>query len=329
MSVRTGSTTVFQIPDQGVTAAGCSSGWCDLWAVATDPGVLTAVAIVGLAALVAFAYVRDAEAACHRERRRVLDERDAFESFADRVADIDTISAATDSTPSGVPAGSLRGMGAPGDGARGPGGGSPGSSVSLRRVMAAYDDTVLSLPHYRAEYDETPAESLAAELGPDAVTALASDGGLSGAAQSALVDRSRRAVDARERLADAIDEEIDAIGDRESALSAIDRRRRRLLGHLDGVRPGCEAEAAVDVWSRLAELEGECDDLAADRQRSLDDPPLTPRTPLDADRERPFYAYLYGPTDGPRYPVLAQIAEVADRIRADKDRVGGRIARGR
>ncbi|WP_456264202.1 DUF7260 family protein, partial [Halorubrum ezzemoulense] len=51
--------------------------------------------------------------------------------------------------------------------------------------------------------------------------------------------------------------------------------------------------------------------------------------PLDADRERPFYAYLYGPTDGPRYPVLAQIAEVADRIRADKDRVGGRIARGR
>ncbi|OYR85725.1 hypothetical protein DJ84_01755, partial [Halorubrum ezzemoulense] len=190
MSVRTGSTTVFQIPDQGVTAAGCSSGWCDLWAVATDPGVLTAVAIVGLAALVAFAYVRDAEAACHRERRRVLDERDAFESFADRVADIDTISAATDSTPSGVPAGSLRGMGA------------PGSSVSLRRVMAAYDDTVLSLPHYRAEYDETPAESLAAELGPDAVTALASDGGLSGAAQSALVDRSRRAVDARERLAD-------------------------------------------------------------------------------------------------------------------------------
>ena len=329
MSVHTGSATVFQLPDQGVTTAGCSSGWCDLWAIATEPGVMTAVAIVGLLALVAFAYVRDAEEACRRERRRVLDERDAFEAFADRVADIDTISAATDSTPSGVPAGALRGMGASSDGASGPGSRPPGNSVSLSRVMAAYGDTVLSLHHYRAEYDETAAESLAAELGPDAATALASDGGLSSGAQSALVDRSRRAVDARDRLADAISEEIDEIGDREAALSTIDRRRRRLLDHLDGVRSDRETDAAVDVWNRLTELESECDELAADRQRSLDDPPLTPETPLDDDCERPFHEYLYGPVEGPRYPVLAQIAEVADRIRDDKDRVCGRIAGGR
>jgi len=320
MSVQPGSTAVFQIPDRGLTA-GCSSGWCDLWAAATEPGAITAMALVGVLALLAFAYVRDAESACRRERRRVLGERDAFESFADRVAEMDTVSAATDATQTGVPAGAVRRI----DGG-GPGGGPTGRDATLRRVMAAYHDTVLSLPHYREEYDETAAESLAAELGPDAATALATDGGLSSGARSALVDRSRRAADARERLADAIGEEIEELDERESALSTADRRRRCLVGHLDGIRPDGEAEAAIDVWNRLTELERECDELAADRQRSLDDPPLTPEPPLDADSEHPFHDYLYGPVDGPRYPVLAQVAELADRIRADRERVGARIA---
>ena len=324
MSVHPGSAAVFQIPDKGVTA-GCSGGWCELAGLATEPGVITAVALVGVLALLAFAYVRDAESACRRERRRVLDERDAFESFADRVAQIDTVSVAPDTTPSGVPVGALREIGGSGGGRR-PGGGPAGDNVTLRRVMAAYHDTVLSLPHYRAEYDETAAESLAAELGPDTATALASDGGLSSGAQSALVDRSRRAADARERLADAIDEEIGELDDREAALSAIDRRRRRLLGHLDGIRSGRETDAAIDVWNRLTELERECDELAAARQRSLDGPPLTPEAPLDTDRAHPFYDYLYGATDGPQYPVLAQIAAVADGIRGDRDRVGTRVA---
>jgi hypothetical protein len=325
MSVHPGSAAVFQIPERGLTE-GCSSGWCELGAVATEPGAITAVALVGVLALLAFAYVRDAESACRRERRRVLDERDAFESFADRVAQIDAVSVATDASPTGVPAGALRRI--DGDGGGPPGGGPGGRNVTLRRVMAAYNDTVLSLPHYRAEYDETAAESLAAELGPDAATALATDGALSSGAQSALVERSRRAADARERLADAIGEEIEELDDRESALSTIERRRRRLLGHLDGIRPGGDAGAAIDVWNRLTELERECDELAADRQRSLGDPPLTPEAPLDAESERPFHDYLYGSPEGPRYPVLAQIAEVADGIRADRDRVGARIAGG-
>jgi len=323
MSVHPGSTAVFQIPDQGVTGAGCSNVWCEVGAVATEPAVVAVVAVVGVVALLAFAYVRDAEAACRGERRRVIDERDGFEAFADRVAEMDTVPVPTDSTPSGVPAGAFGGIGSAGNGVS-PGNGPSGGDVTLRRVLAAYDDTVLSLSHYRDEYDETAAESLAAELGPDTATALATDGGLSSGAKSALVDRSRRAADARDRLADAIDEEIGGLSDRETTLSEIDRRRQRLLGHMEGVRAGRETDAAIDVWNRLAELERECDELAADRQRSLDDPPLTPR--LDEDSERTFYGYLYGPTDGPRYPVLAQVAELSDRIRTDREGVGSRIA---
>jgi len=322
MSVHSGPTAIFQIPGQEVTAAGCPSAWCEVGAVATEPEVVAAAAVTGVAALLAFAYVRDAEAACREERRRVLDERDGFEAFADRVAEMDTVPVPTESTPSGVPAGTLDGIDSAGNGVP-PGGGPSGGDVTLRRVLAAYDDTVLSLSHYRDEYDETAAESLAAELGPDTATALATDGGLSSGAKSALVDRSQRAADARDRLADAIDEEREELSARETALSGIDRRRQRLLGHMEGVHSGYKTDAAIDVWNRFAELERECDELAADRQRSLDDPPLTPG--LD-DPEQTFYGYLYGPTDGPRYPVLAQVAELADQIRADRDRVESRIA---
>ena len=134
--------------------------------------------------------------------------------------------------------------------------------------------------------------------------------------------------EARSSLAGAIGEEIDALRAFESDLSGVDRRRRRLLEHLDGVS-GSGADAAIDVWERLEDLERECDEIAAERQESLADPPMTPGPAVDVEGDRAFYDYLYAPTDGPRHPVLAQVSELAERIRADRDRVASRLAGGR
>jgi hypothetical protein len=194
-------------------------------------------------------------------------------------------------------------------------------------VIAAYRDTVMSLPREREEYDETIPESLAAELGPDTAAALASNGTLSSGAKSALVRRSRRAADARSSLADAIAAEIDALSEYENDLTRVARRRRRLVQHLDGV-DGDGTDAAIDVWQRLEELDAECDEAAGRRQRAPDDPPMTVDAPRDEADRRPFHEYLYGSTEGSRYPVLAQIAEIAGRIRTDRDRVASRIAGG-
>lgn len=318
MSVRQSSTTAFRISDPELTSAECADAGCELVAAATDPAAVTALALAGVVALLAFAYVRDARAECRDERRRVLDERDAFERFAERVADVDPVPAETQRGPQEW---AKRGLNA---GAR-PDGGDP----ALRQVLSAYRDTVMALPHYRSEYDETVAESLSAELGPDTATALASNGTLSPGAQSALVRRSRRAVDARERLADAVAGEIERLTEAESALADVDRRRRRLVGHLDGMESGPAADAAIDVWRSLGELERDCDDLAADRQRELDDPPMTLDETVTDGGNNAFYAYLYGATDGPRHPVLAQSASLADLVREDRSRVGSRVAGGR
>jgi len=313
---------VFRIQEAEPTAtAECTTLPCDLAAIATEPGVVTALVIAGVVAFVALAYVRDAKAECRGERRRVLDERAAFEEFADRVSGLDPAPASSTASSFDGPTAAVRTV-SPVDG-----GGGAGDDVRLRRVLAAYRDTVMSLPHYREEYDETIPESLAAELGPDTATALASNGTLSSGAQSALVRRSRRAADARSSLADAIDAEIDALSEYESDLSRVDRRRRRLLEHLDGVE-GDGTDAAIDVWHRLGELESECDEAAGERQRALDDPPMTVDAPGDDAGRRSFHEYLYGPTEGPRYPVLAQIAEIAGQIRTDRDRVASRVAGG-
>ncbi|MFD1570850.1 DUF7260 family protein [Halorubrum laminariae] len=316
MSVNPGATGVFQVPSADPAAAECTTLSCEVGAAATEPGAVTAVVIVGLVAFLAFAYVRDATEACRRERSRVLAERDAFESFADRVSSLEPASAPSTTAVLDGPVAGVHSVD------------STGGDVTLRRVLSAYRDTVMSLPHYEREYDETLPESLAAELGPDTATALASDRTLSTGAQSALVRRSQQAADARLSLADAIGSELDALGAAERELSGVDRRRRRLIEHLDGI-DGNPADAAVDVWWRLDDLERECDALAGDRQTALDDPPLRPDAALDVESDRAFYEYLYGPSDGPNYPVLSQLAELGEQIRSDKDCVASRLAHGR
>lgn len=318
MSVNRGGEVAFRVSSEAALEPECTSLSCELSATATEPGVVTAVALVGLLALLTFAYVRDAETVCRRERRRVMDEHDAFEEFADRIRALDPCP--TEATTPSVPATQVVGT-RHGAGERGVG------DIRLRRVLDTYRDTVMSLPHYSEEYDETVGESIAAELGPDTTVSLASNGTLSPGLQSALVDRSRRASAARRSLADAIDAELDALADADATLSGIDRRRSRLNQHLDGIQQGRRADASIDVWERLGELESECEAVADDRQSTLRDPPMSPERVAD-DVETGFYGYLYAPMDGPDHPVLASIATLVDRIREDRDRVARRIADG-
>ena len=316
MSTYPGGDATLRIPRKDPVAAECASLSCEVSGAVTDPGFVALAVVAGLVALVAFTYVRDAKECCREERRRVVDERDAFEEFSDRVAAFDSTPTSTamafDGPVVGVQPGA--GFGAPGD-------------VRLRRVVDAYENTVMSLPHYQREYDETVTESLAAELGPDATRTLSNGEVLSPELQSALVTRSRHAASSRTELAEAIDVELDALSDAEGRLTEIDRSRRRLHEHLDGVPERSQTDALIDVYDRLEELEDACDDAAMSRQCAIRDPPMSVDF-ASAEGETPtFYKYLYGPLEGTNYPVLAEFSELADRIRRDKDRIVGRIAR--
>ena len=308
MGLQAGQAALFRVGGADTAASGCGSPACDLVGAVTDPGIVTGVALVGVAALVALAYVRTASEECRRERRRVRDEHDAFVEFADRVETLDAVSPEPATDGSARPLTTRHRIG----------GSASAMDVTLRRVLSIYKETVMSVPHYEEEYDETVSDSLAAELGPDAATSLAANGTLSPPAQRELVRRSREVATARASLVDAIETELDALSDVDAELTAIDRRRRNLMEHLAEVG-GDKANAAIDVWSRLDDLEAEAESVATERQQRLRDPPMQPDPTITDAEDMAFYDYLYGGDDGPKHPVLSQVAEVTAAIRNDRE----------
>ena len=291
-------------------ASTCAGLLCDAGGPAAPTGIIWLLS-VGLTMLLTVGYVQDGIETCQEEREYLLAEREAFQAFRDRVQSIEPV--VTD--PPAEPAADLSEPPHttllntdPGD-------------ATLKDVLAAYNETVQSLPHYREEYNETLAESLAAELGQDIVTALATNKVLVPATQRVLIERSQQAIDSRTNLAEAITAEIDALTDAKADLDAIETRRQTLRAHLDTVERN-RSEAAFDVFCTLHDLEAEVDAIAQQRQETLQNAPVqqvgTATNPADDDD---FYEYLHGIEGTPRYPVLSAVAELVSAIRTDREQV--------
>lgn len=317
MSVRTEATGLFRVRDVEQATGGCGGPTCEFVGIVTDPRVVTGLVFIGMGALVALAYVRTAREACQRERRRVLNERDAFDEFADRVESLDPVSAESSTAVAGGTS-TIHNQTL---------GSESTTDVTLQRVVSIYKETVMSVSHYETEYDETVPESMAAELGPDTTTSLATNGTLFTPAQRALVDRAQEAAAARTSLADAIETEIDALSDADTELTAIDRRRRQLVDHLAEVERN-ETDAAIDIWHRLDELEAEAEALATERQQTLREPSIRADHAIWDTNELAFYEYLYHTFEGPRHPLLSQVTDLIATIREDRDRTARQIADG-
>lgn len=256
-------------------------------------------------------YIQDGIETCQEERDRVVTEREAFQAFLDRVRAIDPVDTESSTTTltdlSGTSHTTLANTD-PGD-------------ATLKHVLSAYKETVRSLPHYREGYDETLAESLAAELGQDIVTALATNKVLVPAIQRAVVERSQQAIESRTALSEAITTEIDALTTAQADLNAIETRRRKLRAHLDTVEKN-RSEAAFDVLCTLHALEADVDEIAQQRQETLQNAPIGQSTiqavPID---DTDFHEYLHGVEGTPRYPVLSAAAELGSEIQADQKQV--------
>ena len=300
----------FYITDTEV-ASTCSRFFCDAIPVISTPLELVGVLSVGLTVLLMIGHAQDGIETCQDERERLSAERDAFQTFLNRVRSIDpavtnsSAGAATDPSEAQHP--TLADTD-PGD-------------ATLKNVLSAYKGTVQSLPHYREEYDETLTENLSAELGQDIVTSLATNKVLVPATKRALVERSQEAIDSRTNLIEAITAEIDSLTDAQADLEAIETRRQKLRTHLEGVERN-QSEAAFDVLCSLRELESEVDDVAQRRQKTLQNPPVKESTTSTGRTDHmEFYEYLYGVEGVPRYPVLSAAAELGSTIRAGQEQV--------
>ena len=268
--------------------------------------------------------IRAARAALRVERRRVVDEREAFRAFRGRASSIpgegggaDASDPAADGGFAGA-GGGIRGTLAGPEGTA-PGATSPGSR--LVAVRDAYRATVMSVPHYEAEYDDTYQRSVAEEFGPELAYALTRTDYFHEAYKRSLLSAVETAIQEREAFLDAVGSEIESV---ERAGSRLDPIRSEIEA-IDDELGGDEAAAAAVGFgaldacrTRTEALVEDCDRIAARRQRVLADHER--RLAIGGDLD--FATYCYQDLDV-SYPVLAAVGAVGDRL----ERLRGRIER--
>ncbi|VTT85757.1 hypothetical protein DM2_1795 [Halorubrum sp. DM2] len=278
---------------------------------------------------------RAARSALRVERRRVVDEREAFRAFRGRVSSIPDESGRTD-PPNGAGTGGTRGaLGGTGggfsgaaDGGVGVGGAATPAGSRLVAVRDAYRSTVMSVPHYEAEYDDTYERSVAEEFGPELAYALTRTNCFHEEYKRSLLSAAETAVQEREAFLDALESEIESV---ERARSRLDPIRTEI--EAIEVELGCDGEGkkgtadfgALDACrTRTDALREDCDRIAARRQRVLADHER--RLALSDDLNLP--AYCYQDLDV-TYPVLAAVAAVGDRLDALRRRIESEMGRSR
>ncbi|KAA9399861.1 hypothetical protein Har1130_01910 [Haloarcula sp. CBA1130] len=184
----------------------------------------------------------------------------------------------------------------------------PKPDTSLRAVREAYRETVMAVPHYEAEYDDTLEANMSMEFGPELGTQIATGTRLTPRLYDALLTTSEGAHDERETLLPALERERESL---QSVRATLDDCERR------GAALGANARRTTDpvrldtIDDQLAEIEADCETTAATRQQQLHSRSAAALSGLDGTS---LVQYLY---DGCSVtcPALADIVACLDTIR--------------
>lgn len=270
----------------------CSGVECALAGALDHLLVLVWIGVLGLFVL-ALLYLPKARERCDEERRQTRAERDAFDQFVRRLADID---AAVPTGTSGARA------------AIGP----PTSTIvrqaddrSVRAVRNAYRETVMAVPHYEEDYGESLAANVSEEFDPGAATVLTDGGGLTpeikrGLAQSAIESRNGREslLDVLDREASSLERANETFSDCEATFERIENQplQERSYGGL------------LATWRQLRRCSDRIESVLEERQAEIQSGANLSR---QFDDTWATYAYLYGPLPV-SHPILAEGARLLD-----------------
>jgi hypothetical protein len=252
--------------------------------------------------------VVDAVGTVDREIEYIADERAAFDRFRARLSKVDPWTPATadgnatDAVTAGTGptvAGSAPTLAAAQS--------EPRAGTGLRTVRTAYRETVMAVPHFEAEYDDTLRANLAAECGADVAAQVVDGTRLTPPLYRALAAAADRAVDERSRFRRSLERERDSLTTVSDDLAACERRLDEIAAELDGADVG----SLGDLDERLADAEATCADLADERQRLVHGRPAVPLSGVEGVS---LINFLYGDRER-RCPALAAVADCLERVR--------------
>lgn len=229
-------------------------------------------------------------------------ERDAFAQFRSRVTAIEP-TPATPSQSAVTPGGDvavLAGTGSEPD-------------PAARAVRRAYRETVLSMPHFEAEYDESISQNAAAELGTGLATRLFDDGHLTPRVHDTLLAACDQAIEERETYRETLQTERASLCHARDRLDEIESRAVELGLAIDETTDSREC-GAID--RELRALESDCETLAKRRQKLLHGRSTARLVGITAES---LVRFLYAECDA-TCPALADVADCLDTIRTHRER---------
>jgi|APHM01.1.fsa_nt_gi hypothetical protein len=246
-----------------------------------------------------------AQATARIERRRTNDEKEAFSSFRSTVADID-------------PNGSIRAgrtqANTPGETALIGGQAAPDSR--LHAIRSGYESTVMSVPHYETEYNDTYPVSVAGELGPTVASALVQQTEFHTESKQRLLEMVAIAIDVRERFLSQLDRECDSL---ERAVETLPSILEEVNSLADERLQTAEFGALEAFRTRMTTLADQCESTAQRRQRVIN----SHETLHLDDIDLPTYLYQELSVS---YPVLAGVGQLLNQLESLKRRVDREIA---
>jgi DNA repair exonuclease SbcCD ATPase subunit len=237
------------------------------------------------------------------EYRRTEAEADAFATFSDRVAAIDD----PQTRPDG---GMLR----------------PTAVQELDRscdhagcksVCRAYRETILSMPHYEEEYDESLRENMSAEFSRDLAKTVFEAPHVTTPLKQALLHASSQSHDNRREFLRRLDTEAEVLEKTETTLREIDS----FLNDWNA-RPLSDYSFTElqEIYEELESAEDRCERLARNRQHALHADEW-----MNMEESVTVQSYLYSNLEF-TYPVLSDVATYYRFLQQAKSKVTNALA---
>jgi len=191
-----------------------------------------------------------------------------------------------------------------------------------RGIKELFESTVMAVPHFTEDYNESFLEHLATEFTPEVAISVKQSNhpnGISPQLQSVLYSQAKTAIETRKQLLSTIDSEEENITD--SATKLIDRSKKIDKIHQAEIS-GLDFGGLEAYWKNLEQQKELVDNIAIERQKHIF---TSRRSAGPTNTTSDLYEYLYQDLEE-IYPILARIGEVGETIQREQKEIELRIS---
>lgn len=237
------------------------------------------------------------------EQKRTRAERNAFNTFIERVQAMDTDHPPV-SHPQQMPVQSSS------------------DTDHLQQVRDAYATTVMAVPHYPEDYDDTLDESMTEEFGEEIAVAMSSGQQLFPALKRHLLQAASAARERRTEFLEVLEQEEKALN---SARTTLTELEDQITAALTQPLSDLSIDELLTLYDRLCDYERQCEAVLEDRQYHQTDGHATLTRAGSSHTHTDLQTYLYRSLPV-TYPVLVDGSTLLEMLQRTQHRVTTELA---